>query len=41
VAIAWGPLYFGLRISEAFEKIPEPVTGNAGAPAVAPAGGVS
>lgn len=40
VAVAWGPLYFVLRIGEAFEKIPEvalfPETG--GATPVAPAG---
>lgn len=30
VAIAWGPLYFVLRIGEAFEKIPELVLGRPG-----------
>lgn len=40
VAIAWGPLYFVLRIGEAFEKIPEVVLSpdNGGATPVAPAG---
>jgi uncharacterized protein len=41
VAIAWGPLYFVLRIGEVFEKIPELVTGPRGVPAAAPAGCVN
>lgn len=46
VAIAWGPLYFVLRIGEAFEKIPEVRTGRPGkpwpgAPFVPPAGCVN
>ena len=40
VAIAWGPLYFVLRIGEAFEKIPELVFGRpGGAPGGGPGGG--
>jgi hypothetical protein len=38
VAIAWGPLYFVLRIGEAFEKIPALLFSHNPAPVAAPHG---